>query len=316
MLKVEELTKVYPDSGSRGVKAVSEVSFSIKKGQIVGLLGPNGAGKTTIIKCISSLIEPTDGRIHVGGYDINENKSEALARMSSVLEGNRNIYWRLTPRENMEFFIGLQGHSQRKKTNHIDHLIKVLGLADKSSTTARKLSRGMQQKLALGCALVKDPQLLLLDEPTLGLDVEASLDVRERIKKLARQEGRTVLLSSHNMNVVQDLCERVIIINRGEVVVDDKVENLLRLFRAKSYRIQLEGKLENRQKELLTEGFELIKIKTVSDNFTTITVELDDSTKLYRLIDMLKGAQIPIASIDKKDPDLEEVFLKIIKGES
>jgi len=148
----------------------------VQKSEVVGLLGPNGAGKTTTIKCLAGLIKPTSGEIYLDGIDALRDQKRALGRVAAVLEGNRNIYWRLTPRENLEFFGGLQGLPLRRVRSYIDEheLLELFDLKGKVNTPARKLSRGMQQKLAVACALVKQTEVLLLDEPTLGLDVETS----------------------------------------------------------------------------------------------------------------------------------------------
>ncbi|MCI2427563.1 ABC transporter ATP-binding protein, partial [Candidatus Acetothermia bacterium] len=186
VLAVKNLTKIY--DGRRGKKtiAVDDISFSIRKNEVVGLLGPNGAGKTTTIKCICTLINPTKGTINVNGTDAVKNSRTVLQKVTAVLEGNRNIYWRLSVRENLEFFAGLQGIPARRVQNYIDQLIELFQLKEKEQTPARKLSRGMQQKLAVACALVKQTDILLLDEPTLGLDVEISHELRFALKEMAQ----------------------------------------------------------------------------------------------------------------------------------
>ncbi len=313
-LHVKNLTKIYRSRRRGDTVAVDDVSFSVRKNEVVGLLGPNGAGKTTIIKSICTILRPTSGEIWVDGADAIRNPRAALEKVTAVLEGNRNIYWRLTVRDNLEFFAGLQGQSLRSVRSYIDELIEMFGLKEKVHEQARALSRGMQQKLAVACALVKRTPILLLDEPTLGLDVETSYELRWILKRMAEQGQRTILLSSHDMNVVQDICERVIIINRGKIVVDDRIENLKRLFSASAYRFEIAGQLSPQQEQRLKEQFDLIKI-TANDQRTVIEAELLDARRVYEIIDVLQSNGCQLESVGKQYPDLEEIFLKIVKGE-
>ncbi len=315
VLRVEELTKIYRSRRQGEVKAVDRVSFAVHRNEVVGLLGPNGAGKTTTIKCICSLIRPTSGRIQVDSVDALRHPRRALEKIATVLEGNRNVYWRLTVRDNLEFFAGLQGLPLRKVRGYIDKLIELFGLQEKVNTQARALSRGMQQKLAVACALVKQTEILLLDEPTLGLDVETSYELRRVLKDLAQRGERTILLSSHDMSVVQDICDRVIIINKGRVVVDDRIENLKRLFQASAYRFEIEGRLSPEQRRALQERFELLKI-TDTDGRTIIEAEMLDPSRVYEVIDVLKQNGARLESVGRQYPDLEEIFLRIVRGEA
>ncbi len=312
-LHVKNLTKIYRSRRRGDTVAVDDVSFSVRKNEVVGLLGPNGAGKTTIIKSICTILRPTSGEIWVDGADAIRNPRAALEKVTAVLEGNRNIYWRLTVRDNLEFFAGLQGQSLRSVRSYIDELIEMFGLKEKVHEQARALSRGMQQKLAVACALVKRTPILLLDEPTLGLDVETSYELRWILKRMAEQGQRTILLSSHDMNVVQDICERVVIINRGKIVVDDRIENLKRLFSASAYRFEIAGQLSPQQEQRLKEQFDLIKI-TANDQRTVIEAELLDARRVYEIIDVLQSNGCQLESVGKQYPDLEEIFLKIVKG--
>ena len=304
---VEGLRKVYTSRRRGDTVAVDDVSFSLRPGEIVGLLGPNGAGKTTTIKCICTLVKPSVGRVHVHGVDAIAHRHRALDHVTAVLEGNRNVWWRLTPVENLELFAGLQGISIRRVRTTIDGLLERFDLGSKRDTPARMLSKGMQQKLALACAVVKGTPVLLLDEPTLGLDVEASHELRGLIRELASTE-RTILLSSHDMSVVQDLCQRVIIVNAGRVVTDDSVSNLLALFRARAYRFTLADPLPPAHRSELERAFPLASV-----DGTTIDVELEDAGGFYTLVDALRGAAAVIESVDRRDPDLEEVFLRIVR---
>jgi ABC-2 type transport system ATP-binding protein len=314
VVQVDGLVKVY-GAGAKRVTAVDGVSFAVERGEVVGLLGPNGAGKTSTIKCMCTLVRPTAGQIFLDGQNVQRHPARALEKVTAVLEGNRNVYWRLTPRENLEFFSGLQGIATRTIRPYIDELIQRFGLGAKAGVPARKLSRGMQQKLAVACALVKRTDVLLLDEPTLGLDVETSHELRTLLVDLAREDGRTIILSSHDMHVVQDICRRVIIIHEGRVVTDDLVSNLLQLFRARAYRVRLDGALDDGVARALHERFELVHIRP-DDDGTDIEVELFARDQIYELMDILRAGQCVIASIDGAEPNLEEVFLSIVRDDA
>lgn len=312
MVRVECLEKMYP--GRRGappVKAVDGISFQVSRGQLVGLLGPNGAGKTTTVKVLCGLIRPDAGQIVINGKDMVRRRLDALEDVGAVLEGNRNIYWRLTCRENLEFFAALKGRDPRAVRREIDYYLELFRLQDKAHTEARKLSRGMQQKLATAVALLAGSQVVLLDEPTLGLDVQSSLEIRQLLKGLVHEQRRTVILTSHDMHVVQDTCERVIIMNQGRIVADDSVRNLLDLFRVKVYHIVVEGPLSPKQRDALA-VLPQVQIGEEALKQTVLTVRLDDSQVLYEVFGVLGEEQAVIRSIDQKQNSFEQIFLEIL----
>lgn len=308
-LEVRDLRKSYKRAGGE-VRAVDGVTFSVRRNEVVGLLGANGAGKTTTIKCICTLVRPSSGVIRVGGVDAVARPAAALPKIAAVLEGNRNIYWQLTPRENLEFFAGIQGLSPRAVRPYIDRLLGFFRLADKATTPARMLSRGMQQKLALACALVKQTELLLLDEPTLGLDVQTSYELRTILREMAERDGRTVVLSSHDMHVVQSVCDRIVIIHSGRVVADEKISTLLSLFAPKGYRLRLESGLSEVQQRTLSDRFGPVLLSTEADEHA-VDVELAGGHTLYDLIDAVRDGGASIQAVERQSRTLEEVFLSI-----
>ncbi len=304
-LEVKALRKSYPMWRQEDVIALQDVNFSVDSGEVVGLLGPNGAGKTTAIKCICGLIVPDGGTVT---YYEQYGKQNPADHLSAVLEGNRNIYWRLTARENLEFFAGLQGRSGVDR--EISSTLKRFSLHEKENTPARKLSRGMQQKLALGCALIRGTDLLLLDEPTLGLDVKTSRELRKYILKLVSEKGKTILLSSHDMNVVEDVCERVIIINNGKVLADDRVDNLKDVFNIHIYSFVLKGKYKLNG---IKDKYDLSDIKYVNGR-TKFKVALKSSDSFYNLINDLQKSGVRLEKIQNLDTHLEEIFMNIIEN--
>lgn len=315
VLAVSDLVKTYRSRRRGLVNAVDRVSFEVAPGEVLGLLGPNGAGKTTTIKCLCTLIRPDSGSILVKGVDGIANPRKAVSYMAAVLEGNRNIYWRLTVKENLQFFSAVHGIPPKRNAAQIDSLIQAFRLEEVRNSDARTLSRGMQQKLAVACAFVKGTPLLMLDEPTLGLDVETSFELRAMLKQMVAQSGQTILLSSHDMDVVQELCERVIIINNGRIVTDDKVSNLLELFKARAYRLTLSGPVPQALARELEATFQSIQV-TSDSHHSAIDVELLDGGRFYDLVDLLRKFDAEIDSIDRADPDLGEVFLRIVRGEA
>lgn len=313
LIEVQDLTKVYKSRKRGPITAVGGISFSVGAGEVVGLLGPNGAGKTTTIKCMCTLILPSSGSIKIDGADAIKHPKSAVAKVAAVLEGNRNIYWRLTVKENLEFFAGLQGLSPKSVKDLIEQLIARFHLEDKAKAEARTLSRGMQQKLAVACAFVKQTPVLFLDEPTLGLDVETSYELRESLKEMAVSGGKTILLSSHDMDVVQSVCDRVIIINEGLIVTDDKVQNLLQLFKVRAYSFTLVGPMPQAQRDALLASFPGAIIEG-DDRVTTVKVELNERSEIYDIVELLRKYDSVLESIDRQDPNLEEIFLRIVKG--
>jgi ABC-2 type transport system ATP-binding protein len=313
ILACDHLTKIYKHR-KRDVRAVDDISFTINQGDIVGLLGPNGAGKTTTIKCLCHLINPTTGKIVIDGRDIGRHSRFAFEKIAAVLEGNRNVYWRMSTFENLKLFAGLQGYSYRQVKSTIDELIGVFGLQEKITTEARFLSRGMQQKLAIACAFIKNTDILLLDEPTLGLDVEMTHEVLNLLKKKISAEGKTILLSSHNMGVVEDVCERVIIINHGKIIADEKITKIKEFFQVNTYTFEVEGEINQGIQEEFIQKFLGVKFSTDKTE-THITVDLKDSAKIYEVLDILKQRNIKLLSIQNVEPDFEEIYLKLVRHE-
>ncbi len=314
MISCDNLCKTFKNK-NRLVKAVNNVNFSIQKGSLVGLLGPNGAGKTTTIKCICRLINPTSGKIFIDKIDIIKNQRYAFNKIAAVLEGNRNIYWRLTVMENLQFFSGLHGFSIKETKTECNKLIEFFDLQDKVNVQVRFISRGMQQKLAIACTLMKKTDILLLDEPTVGLDVEKTYEIQNLLKQMALNENKTILLSSHNLQVVENVCERVIIINNGNIIADEKLENIKKLHQTRNYHIDLETEISENLKNILNNTFadSKILIRSNGKNGSEINIELINSCMIYQLLDLLRTNGSVINTIQNLEPTLENIYLKLIK---
>jgi ABC-2 type transport system ATP-binding protein len=313
LLEVQNISKAYKKRKSNEVvQAVKDVSFSVHRGEILGLLGPNGAGKTTTIKMICSLIRPDSGSVTLNTFDTQRQRLKAMRYISAVLEGNRNLYHRLSVKENLEYFAGNRGRSRTSAKAAILTLLEQFRLSEKRDELVGSLSRGMQQKLAMAVAMLADTDLILLDEPTLGLDVETGYEVRELLREISKQ-GRTVIISTHDMPVVQDLCERTVIINQGRVIVDDKVSNLLKLFETRAYTVKLGKPLSVAQHHALQQVFPVVTLE--DKNKTTLSVNLEHGEDIYKLMDILRSEQTPVETIDRAVINFEQVFRKLIRQE-
>lgn len=307
VLSVEDLRKTYGDGS---IVAVDDVSFSVERGSVVGILGPNGAGKTSTIKSILGVVLPDEGEVKVDGVNVHDGSGDIYEKVSAVLEGARNVYWRLTVQENLSFFSSLQGIDPRDHREEHEELMELLNIDHKADEVVKDLSRGMKQKTALACALVRETPVLFLDEPTLGLDVEASHDLRQELERLVTQENRTVILSSHDMDVMQDLCDRIIIMDEGEVVTDEDVTELVELFQTQAYEVIVEEAVSTTARQALEREFDVNEWRERGD-WTVCEVSMDDRERIHDLMGTLEEFDLTPRSVSVVQPDLEDVFLEV-----
>lgn len=313
ILRVENLSKTYQPfflSKKAPMHAVKNVSFEIGKGEIYALLGPNGAGKSTIIKMIAGLINPTAGKIIFNNEPVTRNT--VYKSLSAVLEGTRNVYWRLNPLENLHYFANLRGISSSEVKEKATALLETLEIEGKKKNQSQHLSRGMLQKLALGVALITDPQILLLDEPTLGLDVGSSRKIKEKIFQLAKKEGKSVLLTTHQMDLVEELADRVGIIRSGSLVKEGSIADLKSIFKSYIYRIKIKGDFKipaNWSKSYNAE------IKMEQREYTEIEVDCKNKQGMYKVLNELESLKKDIIAFHRIEEDLEEVFLRVLSNQ-
>ena len=314
-LAIEGVSKRF-GSGEASVLAVDDVSLTVERGSIVGLLGPNGAGKTTLIKCALGIVLPDAGSVRVFGTDVGDGRRAAYADVDAMLEGARNDYWRLTVRENLRYFATIAGVDPDSVRARHDRLLDRLELTEKADTPVRDLSRGMKQKVSLASVLAGGAELVFLDEPTLGLDVESSRTLRRELRRLAREEGLTIVLSSHDMGVIEDVCDRVVMMANGRIVADDAVGALLSGTDRDAVRV-VSADIDDAVLARLRERFDVRGVETGlgaagRDGTGSTAVEVaaaDDA--LYDLMDALREAGVTVEDIGTVRPELEDVFVNL-----
>jgi ABC-2 type transport system ATP-binding protein len=306
LLEVNQLYKSYHKRGQR-VTAVSDVSFQLDGGQILGFLGPNGAGKTTTIKMIAGLIAPDDGDATIAGESVTHNGQRAIRHVGAVLEGSRNLYWRLSPLENLEYWAGLRGVGKREARIRAKDLLERFELSGKMNQTVQQLSRGMQQKVAICTALIHQPKLLLLDEPTLGLDLESSDRIQALVQTLVREQNIGVVLTTHQMDVAQTLSHRIAIISAGEIVLEGQTRDVLNRFTGNAYLVELGQKPEARVRlKLEADG-------AVFESERSFRITVANPEDLYIVLKAIEPA--PILRIVQDTADLGRVFRHYVGGQ-
>jgi ABC-2 type transport system ATP-binding protein len=310
-IRAENVAKTY--GGPDGVTAVDGVSLTVERGSVVGVLGPNGAGKTTLLKSILGVVLPDDGEIELFGESTKDLGRKRYEYVSAMLEGARNIYWRMSLRENVRYFTGLQGIDPSEVRQENTELISRLGMSEKLDEPVRNFSRGQKQRASLACVLAQRTPITFLDEPTLGLDVQAGQTLTEELTGLATDSDRTIVLSSHDMDVVEKLCDRVVILQKGSVIASGTVESLVDVFRTQTYEIQLSERPERKQRRDLERTFESVSWSGPDRRRLDVTVS--DGERLYALFDELEAAGVVIESITASEQDLEAAFLQLTDDE-
>lgn len=309
MVKVENITKYY------GKKmAICDISFEAKKGEIVGLLGKNGAGKTTTMNIISGYISSTKGTATVGGYDILANPSEAKALIGYLPE-KPPIYMDMTVDEYLDFCAHLKGIDKELRQNHLNEICSLVGINDVRKRLCANLSKGYKQRVGLAQALVGNPEILILDEPTIGLDPNQIIQIRQLIKELGKKH--TVIISSHILGEIAQVCQRVIIIDKGKVVASDTLENLtnsldeqakmtLRMHGADEKLAEDIGKLEN-----------VISVECIGTNeensYDFMIAYSRGSTAREDIFALATKIKKPILMMKPIETTLEDVFLEVTK---
>lgn len=308
MIEVKNVTKKYGST-----IAVNNVSFDVKDGEVVGFLGPNGAGKSTTMNMITGFIEPTSGQIIVNGNDILKKPRKAKKEIGYMPE-TVPLYYELTPKEFVSYMAELKLVKRNERKQEVQKVLKETGLEDVQNKLIRNLSRGYKQRVSMAGALVGNPDVIILDEPTVGLDPKQITEIRNLIKELGKKH--TVILSSHILSEVSQICERVIIINKGKVVAIDTPENLEKSTKEKNGISLIVEDQKNNMSKLKEIIKEIDSIDFVKDNedgtkqyIITYSADIDLRKKLF---EVLPKQEIVIFELKKTETTLEDAFMKLI----
>lgn len=291
-------------------KAVVDVSLELKKGSIIGLLGVNGAGKTTTIKMLSSLLEPTSGSFTINDIDGVKKPHEIRKIINVITGGERNIYWRLTAIENLEYFGALYNIPKKILKTRIAEVIDLVGLKEAEKMPVEKYSKGMKQRLQFARGLINDPQYLFLDEPTLGLDIGIARELRLHTKNLARQHGKGVLLTTHYIAEAEELCDYIYIIHEGAIISQGTPSDLKKSAVVESKEVRFHASALNEQDKIM--------IKKIVDPHTGTVVFSDDSFTVkgvedcsMAVVHYLSQNNIQLNQLERIEPDLEETLFQL-----
>jgi len=315
VLPVDEETRKRRLFKKRDVHAANDISFTIRRGEIFGLLGPNGAGKTTAVKMISGLVRPDSGTVFVNGLDVEKKRRQILRLVGVVLEGTRTSLWPLTPLENLIYYGTLKDVPGALLRPRAHDLLDFIGLKDKKNIQVRRLSRGQKQKLAICIALIADPQVLLLDEPTTGLDVLSGRAIKDKVMEMTREQGRSVLVTTHDMHVAQELCDRIAIINNGEMITCRRTDELLDLFSEQVFVFKLNQSVDPTEFSLIP-GIISAQMEESSEGPSLVVQVVREpetlrSEALYAVPARLRQSGCLLHAVSQRQQNLESVFLHL-----
>jgi ABC-2 type transport system ATP-binding protein len=312
-VEARAVRRVFDSKSKSKVVALDGVDLDVREGELFGLLGPNGAGKTTLIKIMCTLLLPTSGTVQVLGHDVVDDFHAIRPRINMVSGGETSGYGLLTVRENLWMFSQFYGIPGKEAHRRIEETLAQFDLLEKADSKVRAISTGQRQKMNVARGFITDPDLLFLDEPTLGLDVSASFVVREHIRKwLHEKKGRTILLTTHYMAEAEDMCERVAIIDKGRILACDTPANLKRSVRESArFCLEVEGDAapwEPRVPGLISATW------SRAEGRRLLTVSLETEDALTDVLLQLRDREEVVLSINKEEPTLEEAFVSIVGG--
>ena len=304
ILSVKNLQKIYSNNRTSETHALNNLNLDVKEGEIFGLLGPNGAGKTTFINILAGTVVKTSGEVNVWGFDLDKNPRQVRASIGIVpQEVNLDPFF--SPRKLLELQGGLYG--VKKKDRITDTILKLVSLEKQADSYARSLSGGMKRRLLMAKALVHQPPIVFLDEPTAGVDVELRKNLWENVR-LLNSQGVTIILTTHYLEEAEQMCNRIAILNKGNMVALDSTKNLLSQIQTKKVIIRSNIKLDIKNEELKS-----LKVISSKENEVCISYE-KSKTNMEELINLIKSKNIKIIDISTDDGDLEDVFLRLIKN--
>jgi len=316
-----EKEKSKSEGGEAVTIALDRVNLKVQAGELFGLLGPNGAGKTTLVKCLATILIPDGGTAVVNGYDVLKETTMVRASIGLVVGGERTLYWKLTARDNLMYFASLYKMPRKEAKNRVNELLEMMDLLDRADERLEDYSTGMRQKIAIARALLHNPPILLLDEPTLGLDPTFSRQIRNQIRGLCRDEGKTILLATHYMYEADEMCDRIAIINNGQIAVVDSSNRLKAMVKERELvevacvnpPVGIEAELKAMCKDVdivtLIQGDEA---KSTPSRIKIIGEGAEEH--IGTVIDALRRKKVQITSLNVGMPTLEDVFIKLTGG--
>ena len=303
-LKVEKLTKIYSEKSSKEIKALNNLNLEVKEGEIFGLLGPNGAGKTTFLNILAGTVIKNSGNVEVWGYDLDKNPRQVRSSIGIVPhEVNLDAFF--SPYKLLELQAGLYGIP--KKDRITDTILKLVSLEKQANSYARSLSGGMKRRLLIAKAMVHRPPILVLDEPTAGVDVQLRQNLWNNVKTLNKQ-GVTIILTTHVMYEAQEMCNRIAILNKGNLITLDTTDNLLNSIKTKKIIFKV-----NKINTINLENLNGIKFSYKSNNEITASYE-KKKHKIDEIISKVKNAGMEIYDISTDEGNLEDIFIDLTKN--
>ena len=304
VLIAKNVNKIYSKNTSNAVKALDNLNLEVKEGEIFGLLGPNGAGKSSFINILGGTVIKSSGHINVWGFDIDENPRQVKASIGIVPQ-ETNIDPFFTPYDLLELNAGLYGI--RKKDRITNTILKLVALDKQAKSYSRRLSGGMKRRLLVAKALVHQPPIIILDEPTAGVDVELRKNLWDNIKLLNKQ-GVTIILTTHYLDEAEKMCDRIGILNKGTLVALDSTKNLIDRIQFKKVIFKLGSKLE-------INDFNLVSLNIISNDKNNLIVSYDkNKLQMDQIINVINNQDIKILDISTEDGDLEDVFVSLTKN--
>ena len=304
VLYVKNLNKVYTKNSSNSILAINKLNLEVKEGEIFGLLGPNGAGKSTFINILAGTTIKTSGEVNVWGFNLDKNPRQVRASIGIVPQ-EVNVDPFFTPKDLLELQAGMYGI--KKKDRITDTILKLVSLEKQAKSYTRALSGGMKRRLLVAKALVHKPPIIILDEPTAGVDVELRNNLWDNVKQLNKR-GVTIILTTHYLNEAEEMCNRIGILNKGNLVALDTTKNLLKKIQTKVVKFLLDKKIN-----INNNFFKSINILSYEENELIVSYE-KNSLNISEIINFIKDQNIKILDISTDDGDLEDVFIRLTKN--
>jgi len=304
-IRIESLSKTYAGKGAEPKRALNEVSFDVPRGQIFGLLGPNGAGKSTLINILAGLVMKTSGKVTIWGFDIDEHPRNSK-RSIGVVPQEIIFDPFFTPRETLEIQAGLYGIPPSDRMS--DELLAAMHLTDKANAYSRTLSGGMKRRLLVAKAMVHSPPILVLDEPTAGVDVELRRQLWDYVRKLHAQ-GVTIVLTTHYLEEAEELCDRIAIIHHGRVIANEPTRELLAKAQEKAVVVTFDRDITQVPSDPSFENISLIDERTLEITYRK------DKVNAGQVLSELTADGLGIVDVSTRDPDLEDVFISLVSAD-